>query len=116
MLRVALHVCITFTQHDTSENALVSPERVAWTWTSPLCGQLFGYCINDRVELFIRLALAVSLVSHGELRVDQLAVNGHLESATLAPGVNVLRNLDLGAKFIDEEGSECGSKLGVASA
>lgn len=52
---------------------------------------------------------------HGELRVDQLVADGHLEGAALAPRVGAGGNLDLGAKLVQEKGTEGGSKLCVAS-
>ena len=52
---------------------------------------------------------------HRELRVDQLVADGHLEGAAIAPRVGAGGNLDLGAKLVQEKGTEGGSKLCVAS-
>lgn len=47
--------------------------------------------------------------------MDQLVADGHLEGAAIAPRVGAGGNLDLGAKLVQEKGTEGGSKPCVAS-
>jgi hypothetical protein len=79
----------------------------------PLLGNDLVDVVDDVVELLVTLALAMA---HGELRVDELPADRHLEGTGFAGFVDLRLEVDFGAKLVGEEGGESGSEAFVASA
>jgi len=55
-------------------------------------------------------------MAHGELRVDELPADRHLEGTGFAGFVDLRLEVDFGAKLVGEEGGESGGEAFVASA